>query len=103
VAISSWARERPRPTPHRGAGWGQRQQCTSATAQLPTAMRATTWSSPLPAAACMARIVTELRNGQSASEQPHDEHQHHQGDENQRHPRARHAGHDGSSSECLAR
>ena len=42
-------------------GWDQRQQQTSATAQLPTAMRATMWPS-LPDAACMARRITESRN-----------------------------------------
>src|SRR4029077_9164187 len=40
--------------------WGQRQQCTSATAQLPTAMSARTWLSVVPGAACMARSVTEV-------------------------------------------
>ncbi len=50
----------PLPTPNRPTGKGQRQQRTSATAQVPTAIRAKTWLSLVPGAACMARIVTEL-------------------------------------------
>jgi hypothetical protein len=38
---------------------GQRQQWTSATAQLPTAMSAKMWPSVLPDAACMAGSVAE--------------------------------------------
>src|SRR5882757_1957876 len=81
-------------------GWNQRQQWTSATAQVPTAMRARTWLAVVPGAACMARSVTELPDVGLAGNQPHDDYQHHQNDQYQRDAGAWHAGHDSSSSTC---
>ena len=66
-------------------------------------MRARTWPSSLPDAACMARSVTDRSNVRSAGEQPHHDDQQHQRDQHQRHPERGMPGHDGSSSACLAR
>ena len=108
--ISTWAQEQPLPTPNRGRVWNQRQQQTSATAGIPTAMRAKMWPLLLPDAVCMARRITEsARHAQFGayadvtSQQPHDDHQHHQDDQHQRHPRPGHAGHSDSSSWWRAR
>src|ERR1700730_5790144 len=57
AGVSSW--ERIPPTPDGARGGSQLQQCTSATAQSPTAMSAKTWHSLLPGTACMAGSLTE--------------------------------------------